>query len=56
MMGRFCICISMNVMFQIAYEIMPTVIRGQGGAIGNATGNLFTLFSPYIVYSVSNGS
>ncbi len=54
MVGRFFVTISMNTAFQVTFEIMPTVIRGQGGAIANALGNLLALLSPYIAYSVRN--
>lgn len=56
MMGRFLITFAMNTGQQIIYEILPTQLRGQGGAMAQALGMVCNFFSPYIVYSVRSST
>ena len=53
MLGRFFITFSINTVFQMAHEVMPTQLRAQGAALANSLGGLCMVASPYVVYSVS---
>ena len=53
MLGRFFATFAMNSGLQIAAEIFPTELRGQGLAVSSTLGVSATLLSPLIVYSVS---
>ena len=52
MIGRFFMTYAMNTGTQISYEVVPTVLRGQGNALANVFSLSSAFFSPYIVYSV----
>ena len=55
MMGRFFITFAMNTGAQISFEVVPTELRGQGNALANVMAQGTQFFSPYIVYSVTDG-
>ncbi len=53
MIGRFFITFATNTGMQLTFEIFPTPLRSQGGAVASTFSLIFSFFSPYIVYSVS---
>ncbi len=52
MLGRFFITYAMNTGTQITYEVVPTVLRGQGNALANVFAQAAQFCAPYIVFSV----
>jgi len=51
--GRFGVTVAYNSSAQYAAELIPTCVRGQGVAAAHVAGYAFTVFSSYILYSVS---
>ena len=52
MVGRLMVIVADNTIFEMGIEVVPTVIRGQTNSILTNVGNLLTLASSYIAYSV----
>lgn len=52
--GRFFQTYAMNTGVQISFELVPTVLRGQGNALANVMSQFAMIFSPFIVYQVSS--
>ncbi len=52
MWGRFFITYSFTTGYQMIFEVMPTLLRGQGSAVANVFSQAAQFASPYIVYSV----
>lgn len=53
MLGRLCVNITYNIGLQYAAEVLPTVVRAQGVSAVHIAGYVSALFSPVIVYLVS---
>ena len=50
-MGKFCICSSYAIIYQVAGEVFPTVVRSLGIGLATVLGNLGNVLMPYIVFS-----
>ncbi|TRY75750.1 hypothetical protein TCAL_00766 [Tigriopus californicus] len=51
MFGRFFVTYALNTALNIGLEIIPTVVRGQGLAVGRLMSCLAIFCSPYIVFT-----
>ena len=54
MLGRLFVTVSVTSGAQMSYEMIPTVLRGQGNALANFCAQISLFFTPMIVYSVSS--
>lgn len=52
MFGRFFVTYALNTAFNIALEIVPTVVRGQGVAVARLLSCVAVFSSPYVVFTV----
>lgn len=53
MFGRFFVTYALNTAFNIALEIVPTVVRGQGVAVARLLSCVAVFSSPYVVFTAT---
>ena len=51
--GKFFVAVTLTAGNQLTFEMIPTVLRAQGGAMATALGMALSFCAPYIAYSVS---
>ena len=51
--GKFFVAVTLTGGNQLTFEMIPTVLRAQGGAVATALGMALSFCAPYIAYSVS---
>ena len=49
--AKFGIASAYDILYQVASEIYPTVIRGSGIGFSSIVGEMFSIAMPYIIYS-----
>ena len=52
--SRFSLNMAVNIGFQYAAELLPTVVRVQGFSVIHIAGFVFHVLAPYLTYIVSN--
>ena len=51
--GKFFVAVTLTAGNQLTFEMIPTVLRAQGGAMATSLGMALSFCAPYIAYSVS---
>ena len=53
LLGKASVYMAFTAMFEMTFEMFPTAIRAQGGALATSLANVAAFMAPYIPYSVS---
>ncbi len=51
--GKLAISVTYGVLYQLAGELLPTVVRGLGIGFGSVVGDAGNIIMPYIIYSAT---
>ena len=54
LLGKASVYMALTAMFEMTFEMFPTAVRAQGGALASSLANVAAFMAPYIPYSVSN--